>query len=38
MKRLFEYMIAENQTIDGGYLDHLTQHSSRKPPSIRRRR
>ena len=25
MKRLFEYMTAENQTIDGGYLDHLTQ-------------
>ena len=25
MKRLFEYMTAENQTIDGGYLDHLTR-------------
>jgi hypothetical protein len=25
MKRLFEYMTAENQTIDGGYLDHLTE-------------
>jgi hypothetical protein len=25
MKRLFEHMTAENQTIDGGYLDHLTR-------------
>jgi len=25
MKRLFEYSVAENQTIDGGYLDHLTR-------------
>ena len=25
MKRLFEYFVAENQTIDGGYLDHLTR-------------
>jgi hypothetical protein len=25
MKRLFEYMTAENQTIDGGYLDQLTR-------------
>ena len=25
MKRLFEYMTAENQTMDGGYLDHLTR-------------
>jgi hypothetical protein len=25
MKRLFEYMTAESQTIDGGYLDYLTE-------------
>ena len=25
MKRLFEYTVAENQTIDGGYLDYLTR-------------
>lgn len=25
MKRLFEYAVAEDQTIDGGFLDHLTQ-------------
>jgi hypothetical protein len=25
MKRLFEYVTAENQTIDGGYLEHLTR-------------
>jgi len=25
MKRLFEYLVAEDQTIDGGYLDELTQ-------------
>jgi Tfp pilus assembly protein PilV len=25
MKRLFEYLIAEDQTIDGGYLDELTR-------------
>jgi hypothetical protein len=25
MKRLFEYMVAEEQTIDGGYLDELTR-------------
>jgi hypothetical protein len=25
MRRLFEYMTAENQTIDGGYLDQLTR-------------
>lgn len=26
MKRLFEYVVAEDQTIDAGYLDHLTRH------------
>lgn len=25
MKRLFEYVVAEDQTIDAGYLDHLTR-------------
>ena len=30
MKRLFEYMTAENQTIDGGYLDHLTEAFERE--------
>jgi len=25
MRRLFEYMVAENQTIDGGYLHHITE-------------
>lgn len=25
MKRLFEYVVAEDQTIDGGYLDHLAK-------------
>ena len=30
MKRLFDYMTAENQTIDGGYLDHLTEAFERE--------
>jgi hypothetical protein len=30
MKRLFEYMIAEDQTIDGGYLDYLTRQFERE--------
>jgi hypothetical protein len=30
MKRLFEYMVAENQTIDGGYLDELTRNFTRE--------
>ena len=30
MKRLFEYAVAESQTIDGGYLDHLTGNFERE--------
>jgi hypothetical protein len=30
MKRLFEYAVAENQTIDSGYLDHLTRQFERE--------
>jgi mono/diheme cytochrome c family protein len=30
MKRLFEYMVAPDQMIDGGYLDHLAQEFSRE--------
>ena len=30
VKRLFEYMVAEDQMIDGGYLDHLTREFERE--------
>jgi hypothetical protein len=30
MKRLFEYLVAEEQTIDGGYLDELTRSFERE--------
>jgi len=33
MKRLFEYLVAEEQTIDGGYLDELTRSFEREAAS-----
>jgi len=30
MKRLFEYLVAEEQTIEGGYLDELTQRFAKE--------